>query len=131
MPGHRRQTTRGRLAMNAPSFEQLAALAPSLGIIDATCPLCSAVHNPRRRVLRIWRDHENFIGFACARCGEKGWARSSDKGTALSPERRALLHRDIREREAAELARSRQKALWLWGTSLPVKPTTHPWVYLR
>src|SRR5829696_2367478 len=113
------------------SFHQLAALAPLLGVFDLSCPLCSAVHNPRRRVLRIWREQEHFIGFACARCGKKGWARSGDKGTHLSPERRAKIRRDVDERQAAEQARSRRKALWLWTISLPITSKTPALVYLR
>src|SRR5215211_3115819 len=71
-------------------FAQLAVLAPSLGVADVPCPLCSVLHNPGRRVLRIWREREDFIGFACARCGEKGWAGSADKAAAApSPERLA------------------------------------------
>ena len=113
------------------SFEQLAILAPSLGVFDVPCPLCSALHNPRRRVLRIWREEEHFIGFACARCGEKGWARSGYKSAHLLPERSAEIRREVAERQAAEQARSRRKALALWAMSLPISSRAPPFVYLR
>jgi Toprim domain len=113
------------------TFQQLAGLAPSLGVFDITCPLCSAVHNPRRRVLRIWREEEHFIGFACARCGEKGWTRSDYKSAHLLPERSAEIRREVAERQAAEQARSRRKALALWAMSLPISSRAPPFVYLR
>jgi hypothetical protein len=116
---------------SALSFHQLAALLPSIGIVDVPCPLCSAVHNPRRRVLRIWREHEHFIRFACARCGEKGWARIDGRISALSPERVAATRRDACNQGLAEQARSIRKALRLWAASLPIAASTPPSTYLR
>jgi len=53
------------------AFDLVEQLAPRIGRTDVPCPLCPTFHNPRRRVLRIWRD-EHFAGFHCVRCGEKG-----------------------------------------------------------
>ena len=74
------------------SFDGSMALAPRLGITDAPCPLCAATRSARsarRRVLRIWRERDDFIGFACARCDAKGWARSGEASARPSPKRLA------------------------------------------
>jgi hypothetical protein len=117
------------------SFDQLVALASALGTTDAPCPLCSSgvsARGARRRVLRIYREAEDFIGFACARCGEKGWARDSgNTSRRLPPERLASIRRDAAERRAAEQAESVRKARWLWSKRAPIAPGTPPFVYLR
>ncbi len=107
------------------SFDQLKALAPRFGVTDAACPLCSgqvSVQGARRKVLRVWRERDEFAGFACARCGEKGWARdrasSRSQKDRLSPERLAAIRREAAEREertAAEWAGSLHRARWLWS----------------
>jgi hypothetical protein len=92
------------------SFGQLSALAPSLGIYDVPCPLvpcplCSALHNPLRHTLRIWREREDFMGYACARCAEKGWSRSGEGAAGYLPAdmvRRRLLD----TAEAAEFCKN-------------------------
>src|SRR4051794_12971715 len=104
--------------MAALCFAEVAALAPSLGVVDVPCPLCSVLHNPRRKVLRIWREREDFIGYACARCGEKGWARSGDRYAACPPEQLAKIRREAADRRTAEVILSRRTARWLWSAAL-------------
>jgi hypothetical protein len=113
------------------AFDQLVTLAPRLGITDAPCPLCSHMHNPRRRVLRIWRERGDFAGFACARCGEKGLARSGDNSARPSLERLAKIRSEAARRQAAEQAASLRKARWLLSASIPITPATPPSIYLR
>ena len=116
------------------SFEQLAELGPTHGVHDLACPLCShqvSARGSRRRVLQIWRDDEHFASFACARCGEKGWARAGDKGTRPSPERLAAIRRDAAARQAAEQAESLRKARWLWSSGTPITSATPAFTYLR
>lgn len=60
------------------SFDQARDITGGrLGAIDAPCPLCgpqrqSAI-NQRRKTLRLWCSHPDFITFHCARCEERGW----------------------------------------------------------
>jgi hypothetical protein len=111
------------------SFDQLERLAPRLGTNDAPCPICSAQVSPqgaRRKVLRIWRERDDFAGFACARCGEKGWARNRDaeprsrSSAKPPPERLAEIRREAVQRQAIEQAQSLGKARWLWARRRPV-----------
>src|SRR5215210_7835581 len=104
-PGIGNGGRKGRLT-GALSFTELATLAPTPGVVDVPCPLCSPVHNPQRRVFRLWREREDFIGFACARCGEKGCARSGDRSAAPSRARLATIRREAAERRAAEVSAS-------------------------
>src|SRR4051794_34693197 len=52
-----------------------------IGQFDIPCPLCSPrrkAKNRRLKVLRIWRTDENFAGYSCIHCGEKGFARDKN-----------------------------------------------------
>jgi hypothetical protein len=113
------------------SFAQLSALAPSLGIYDVPCPLCSALHNPLRRTLRIWRERDDFMGYACARCAEKGWSRSGQGAAFPAHERLSAIQRETANRLCAERDKNRLKARWMWSASRPSKSQTPPFVYLR
>jgi hypothetical protein len=107
-------------------FALIERIAPRIGVTDAACPLCSAHHSPRgsrRKVMRIWRD-QSFAGFACARCGEQGWARDGNARTLRpSPDRLAEIRRDTAERETAEQRARLRKALFLWSRRIPVENT--------
>jgi hypothetical protein len=83
-------------------------------------------------VLRIWREKEDFAGFACARCGEKGWAREGGSTSPRPfPERLVKIRSDAAKRQAAEQAGSLRKCRWLWSASVPIASASPPLVYLR
>lgn len=111
------------------SFDQIQVLAPRFGVTDVPCPLCSgqvSAQGARRKVLRVWRERDDFAGFACARCGTKGWARdrTSSRSEKPSPERIAAIRREAAEREertAAEWAESLRRARWLWSLRRPIE----------
>ena len=116
--------------MRALSFDDLLSLAGGrIGKFDVPCPLCSHLYNPRKRVLRIWHETSNFIGYACARCGEKGWARGD--GRPASPDRLVEIRREAAERRAGEVRASRRTAQWLWSAARPIESTSPPAIYLR
>ena len=54
------------------------AIGNKLGQFDIPCPSCGpthhATHTDKRRILRVWHNKPDFISFACARCGEEGYA---------------------------------------------------------
>src|SRR5688500_975 len=121
--------------VTALAFEDLAALAPRMGVTDAPCPLCAtrrSARGARRPVLRIWRERNDFAGFACARCHEKGWARSGGARTpAPSRERLVEIRSEAAERQAVERAARVRKARWLWLAATPIPMGSPPFVYLR
>jgi Toprim domain len=118
--------------MSALAFHDLVNLAGDrLGIVDVPCPACSSIHNPRRKVLRIWREDETFIGFACARCGEKGWARDCREARRKSPDRVAEIRREAAVREIAERAEGIRRSRFLWSRRRPIVPGSPPFNYLR
>ncbi len=50
--------------MSALAFADLDRLAGVRPVADVPCPLCSSIHNPKRRVLRVWRiAREHVKGF--------------------------------------------------------------------
>jgi hypothetical protein len=113
------------------TFEQLAALTGNrIGKFDIACPLCAPMYNPKKRVLRVWRDDEHFLGFACARCDAKGWARDGRSTSRPSPARIAEVRLEAAERDAEERAASLRKARWLWSRRQPI-PSTAAESYLR
>ena len=102
------------------TLDQIAGLAPRLGITDAPCPFCASkvsARGARRPVFRIWRERDDFVTFACARCGEKGWAKSAPANTAPPRDRLVQMRREAVERQTAERANSLRKACWLWSAS--------------
>lgn len=61
------------------------------GVFDLPCPLCSGSRKPanrRLKVLRIWREDEEFARFSCAHCGAHGWAAADG---AQRPQHRGAL----------------------------------------
>jgi len=116
------------------TLDQIAALAPRLGITDAPCPFCASkvsARGARRPVFRIWRERDDLVTFACARCGEKGYAKSAPASTAPSRDRLVQMRREALERQTAERANSLRKACWLWSASVPITPGSPPFAYLR
>jgi hypothetical protein len=113
------------------AFDLVEQLAPRIGRTDVPCPLCPTFHNPRRRVLRIWRD-EHFAGFHCVRCGEKGFARSGGTANAArpSPVRLAAIRQEAAARDASEQIQRQRTASFLWSRRRPVEDTPAE-TYLR
>jgi hypothetical protein len=113
------------------AFDLVEQLAPRIGRTDVPCPLCPTFHNPRRRVLRIWRD-EHFAGFHCVRCGEKGFARNGGTANAARPppDRLAAIRQEAAERDASEQIQRQRTASFLWSRRRPVEDTPAE-TYLR
>jgi hypothetical protein len=94
------------------------------GIHNVACPLCGpyrrAAVNRRRQVLRVWYA-AGFATYACARCGEHGYARGDvrkvDRG-ALAKARAAA-----NERAAVTDRDKRRRAQWFWDRRLPIGGT--------
>lgn len=56
-------------------FDDLPRLPGIGGIIDTTCPLCSAARKKKRlKCLRVWRPEAGWLTFHCVHCGEHGYA---------------------------------------------------------
>ena len=118
--------------MNALSFDELVVLTRDrAGRFDVPCPLCAPLYNRRKKVLRIWRESDAFIGFSCARCGEKGWARDGRTAAVRpSPERLAKIRQEAAQRDAEETAAGLRKTRWLWSQRKPI-PGSPAETYLR
>jgi hypothetical protein len=80
-------TSQGDLAVG---FDQLIAALGTRDKADMPCPACGPDRrhavNRRRGVLRLWRRDPDFIGYHCARCGARGWAKRG--GQPAAPPRR-------------------------------------------
>lgn len=119
--------------MTALSYFTVADLCDhKLGTRDVACPLCgpsrSSPVNRKRRVLRIWHEEPGFATFACARCGEKGWARGD--GVQM-PKLENVVERIIKTGALDDHAeRQHAKAKWLWSHGKPVQGSLAE-VYLR
>jgi hypothetical protein len=102
------------------AFDDVVTLTGGkFGTFDIACPFCSTIHNPRRKVLRIWRERDDFAGYACARCGEKGWVGDRKAVTSESDEVERI-RREAAERAAAEDGEGARKAAYLWGLRQPI-----------
>jgi hypothetical protein len=101
-----------------------------LGVHDVSCPLCGptrhALHNRKRKVLRIWFRREGLITYACARCGERGYA--CDRQQDLNSSRNGLAV--AAKEDAAHAQSQRDKAIWLWQQRKPIESTPAE-TYLR
>ena len=110
------------------SYDSLVDLiSRRFGTHDVPCPLCGPERrspvNRKRRVLRIWHLEEGFATYACARCGERGYARV--KGAVASKQVRPA-RSQLKPVEASEQADQRSRiefALQLWETSCPLVGT--------
>jgi Toprim domain len=65
-------------------FDELRQLSGGRNA-NAPCPACgptrSTPSNRTRKVLRIWDDGSDFITYACARCGAKGYAHDRNSNS--------------------------------------------------
>jgi hypothetical protein len=116
---------------SALAFDQLAALTGPRRKADAPCPLCAPIYNAKKKTLRVWNDGGGFVGFHCARCGEKGWARDGRSATRLAPDRLAAIRQEAATRDAAERAAGLRKSRFLWVRRQPITPGSPPFNYLR
>jgi Toprim domain len=70
-------------------FDTLRHLSGGRPQCDVACPSCSpgrkSPHNRTRKVLRVWDSGDDFITYACARCGQTGYAKP--EGAARSAPR--------------------------------------------
>ena len=110
-------------------YADLAALCEGNAFRDVPCPWCGPdrrdASNRKRRVLRVWHREPGFATYACARCGEKGYAREGGDKTEPRRWRRtaeakpagAILPSEI---DAAQQQRIEQAAsIWREAISLP------------
>ena len=101
-------------------FNDLEALTCGrIGIVDVPCPLCGpsrdSPRNQRRETLRLWAE-KDFIGYNCARCTARGWARP-DRGAPIDYQRVARFNRKVAQRDQAYSKRQLDKASYLWAQS--------------
>lgn len=104
--------------MSALAYADLRKLASGrLTVLDVACPLCGpdrrAPSNRSRPVLRLWAASPGFISYACARCGEHGYARDSG-APPLKAGAYARVRAEVEERHRGAAAVRRAKALGLW-----------------
>jgi hypothetical protein len=120
-------SSRCRMSAGMFNFSDLAALTGNrLGVIDAPCPACGPMKeravSAKRRVLRIYHEQADFIGYHCARCGIRGWAASQ----TAKPIDKYELSRRMRQadaRHSAHVQQRRRLANWLWATAKPLRGT--------
>ncbi len=118
--------------MTALTFDVVVALTGNrLGRFDVPCPLCSAIHSPRRKVLRLYRKTEDFAGFCCARCDARGFVRSGTVPRMPTRERLEEIRREAAARTACEQAQGLRKSHFLWSRREPITSGSPPDVYLR
>ena len=104
------------------SYSVLANLCDHrLGMRDVACPLCGPDRrtsaNRKRLVLRIWHCEPGFATYACARCGERGWARD---GQEISGGRRQS---SLATQLGVATAQRIELALRIWHQTMPLKDT--------
>ena len=110
------------------SYDTLVNLVSRrFGKYDVACPLCGPERrspaNRKRRVFRIWHMEEGFATYACARCGQRGYARA--KGV-VAPKQVRPAGRQPRIVESSEDAGQHSRiefALQLWEASCPLVGT--------
>jgi hypothetical protein len=96
-----------------------------IGQFDVPCPLCSPFRKPRNqrlKVLRVYRISEDFAGYSCIHCGEKGYARDRD-ATPPDPAKMLCMRAEAVERERASILEGRRKAHWFCKQSAAPKGT--------
>jgi hypothetical protein len=114
--------------MEAPmnAIDALALAAGGFGKIDVACPLCgpgckSAI-NRKRKVLRIWRHHESFASYNCARCGERGFTAEQGLFIANKP-CNPPKSQEIECQEQDDEQQRSHRALDIWRDALPIAGT--------
>src|SRR5262249_7126927 len=104
------------------------------GKIDIACPECgptkSKSASQKRKVLAVWRDSPDFVGYHCARCGLRGSAQRHGTSADVDPQRRAALRAAAEARDADHDAQQRRKANWMWQRSHSIQGTPAE-TYLR
>jgi hypothetical protein len=111
--------------MYALSFNVLLqAINREFGVHDVVCPLCGpdrrSPANRVRKVLRIWHVSSNFVSYACARCGETGFAR--ERGSSgLDASTYARVRAELEEHRRAAAAVRLSKAIALWRSRRSVR----------
>jgi hypothetical protein len=112
------------------SFDELSqAVSGRFGVSDIPCPFCSEIHNPRRRVMRVWFE-PRLATFHCARCSESGWARDTHSSVPPNQERLSKLQFEAELRDAAYQSRRLALARFLWRSAQPLQSTIGE-TYLR
>ena len=93
------------------------------GIHDIACPVCGpsrrSPSNQRRKVLRTWRSEPDFAGYACVRCGERGYIRD---GSAPRPDQITIerVKAEATQRDHLTSAQRLSTARWLWSQRRPI-----------
>ena len=110
------------------SYDTLVNLVSRrFGKYDIACPLCGPERrspaNRKRRVLRIWHLEEGFVTYACARCGERGYARAKDAVASKQSRTTGCQPRIVEASEDADQRSRIEFALQLWEASCPLVGT--------
>jgi hypothetical protein len=116
--------------MTTPQFFHFDVLSTLVGgrcgRFDVPCPacgpLCRAVSNRRRRVLRVWRNEPEFISFYCARCGQRGFAKDCESPTPALRDLERVKARAAAavQRQHADLVQNTARALAIWNDAQPI-----------
>ncbi|MFZ1106768.1 MAG: toprim domain-containing protein [Rhodomicrobium sp.] len=114
--------------MEALSFDDvISAIGNKFGKLDAVCPLCSASRSTaekrKRKVLRVWREEEDFLTYHCVHCGEKGWLCKDGDAALLNLERIEAGRKEAQDREREARQQRIGKARYLWRASRPIQRT--------
>jgi len=103
------------------------------GATDAPCPLCGphrrSVANQRRKTMRLWCSDPAFLSYHCVRCGEQGWASSSEVSERSTIDTVAVAA-EVQRREQDEARERLKLALRLWRRRVPIGGTAAE-TYLR
>jgi hypothetical protein len=132
-------TTEFRQSQPSPQvldFDTLSSLGGGKVESDAPCPLSASLHNPTRKVLRIFRNSPTFLGYHCVRCGANGYALDGAPGREITAEERQNLERQItkqraREREKKEISFRRAHCYWAEATDFAGSPAERYLVEIR
>jgi hypothetical protein len=107
------------------AFDDIVTLTGDrFGKFDVPCVFCSNIHNPRKKVLRVYRLDEGFATFTCVRCGEKGFVRSDKPAERQRKSRRQPIEPET-DKDTVATARH------LWGLRQRITSDTPPYRYLR
>jgi hypothetical protein len=108
----------------------MVVIGDKIGMFDVPCFICSAFHNPKRKVLRIWHEEPGFARFRCARCDEHGWAREGGARSRIDPEQFETLRREAERRDRDHAERQERKANYLWRQGIPIEDSPAALRYL-
>lgn len=115
--------------MTAVAYDEIDALALAggrYGKIDLACPLCGPrckrPINRKRKVLRVWRDDDDFARYYCARCGAHGYSRD-DKATKADPSEYLRRRAEAERRDAEDEQKRKLRARDIWRQAEPIAGT--------